>query len=92
MAQGCFDLFHPGHLEYLQAAKEGSGILLVGLENDETIKLNKGKQRPIYPLEWRLKIISGLQCVDYVFGYNTLFSYKENKKYEQRTKIINPDF
>lgn len=69
---GIFDLLHPGHLHYLQAAKALGDVLIVGVNTDESSRRLKGPGRPINPLSFRLEMLSGLQCVDYLVPFNTL--------------------
>ena len=66
LAVGCFDILHMGHIEYLKKGKEHSSFLFVGIENDKSIKLNKGRGRPINKLIDRLSILAEIEFVDYV--------------------------
>lgn len=66
LACGCFDIFHIGHLEYLEGAKALGGILIVGVNSDSSIKTIKNKE-PFFNEYQRSKIIESLECVDYVF-------------------------
>ena len=61
---GVFDVFHFGHLEYLQSAKAIADILVVTITSDDFV--NKGPQRPYHKQEQRAQIIAELDCVDYV--------------------------
>jgi len=63
---GCFDILHRGHVEYLMKAKELGDVLIVGVNSDESVKRIKGPKRPIVCEEDRAFIISALQPVDYV--------------------------
>lgn len=63
LAFGVFDLFHVGHLRYLQAARQRCDALLVGLTPDEVGHRVKGKW-PIIPQDQRCEIVAGLACVD----------------------------
>ncbi len=63
---GCFDLLHAGHVDYLEKARSLGDLLVVGLNSDSSIKRIKGKGRPINPQELRAKILASLSCVDYV--------------------------
>ncbi len=66
---GCFDILHVGHLELLHVAKSHGDILVIGLNSDESVKLNKGNQRPIIN-EWnRSSALYLLPMVDYVFMF-----------------------
>jgi D-beta-D-heptose 7-phosphate kinase/D-beta-D-heptose 1-phosphate adenosyltransferase len=63
---GCFDLLHRGHVEYLQKARQLGDVLIVGLNSDRSVRQLKGEGRPIVPQEDRAFILSALECVDYV--------------------------
>jgi rfaE bifunctional protein nucleotidyltransferase chain/domain len=62
---GCFDLLHRGHVEFLNQARNFGDVLVVGLNSDESMRRIKGKSRPIVPEEDRAFIISNLAAVDY---------------------------
>lgn len=63
---GCFDILHRGHIQYLQEAKKLGDILIVGLNSDDSIKRLKGKDRPINMQDDRAFVLAGLECVDFV--------------------------
>jgi D-beta-D-heptose 7-phosphate kinase / D-beta-D-heptose 1-phosphate adenosyltransferase len=67
---GCFDLLHIGHLRYLEKAKALGDILIVGVNSDASIQRLKGSGRPVLPLEERMELLSGLECVDYVVSFD----------------------
>lgn len=67
---GCFDLIHLGHLQYLKKCKEYCDILIVGLNTDDSIQRLKGKTRPINNLEDRLAFLSYFEFIDYVTYFN----------------------
>jgi len=62
---GCFDLLHLGHVEYLQKAKNLGDILVVGINDDASVRRLKGPPRPITPEGDRAQIIAALASVDY---------------------------
>ena len=68
---GCFDILHPGHIQYLERAKEKDGILIVGLNSDASVRKIKGKARPIFSQRDRARLLSSLSCVDFVVIFNT---------------------
>lgn len=70
---GVFDLLHPGHIRYLEEARSLGDILIVGLNSDESVRRNKGPQRPITPEDERAELLAALECVDavVVFGEET---------------------
>ena len=61
---GCFDLMHPGHIKYLQAAKRMGDVLLVTLTPDKFV--DKGPDRPVFSQDLRAESIAALECVDFV--------------------------
>lgn len=63
---GCFDILHAGHVDYLVKAKKQGDILIVALNSDKSVRRIKGEKRPIVPEDQRAFIISQLKCVDYV--------------------------
>lgn len=63
---GVFDLLHPGHVRYLQAARAHGDLLIVGLNSDASVRRNKGPDRPINPEDERAEILAALACVDAV--------------------------
>lgn len=63
---GCFDLLHPGHIAYLQAARQMGDVLIVGLNSDRSVKELKGAARPILTEVERGFILSGLESVSYI--------------------------
>ena len=63
---GVFDILHPGHLRYLQAARAHGDVLIVGLNADASVRRNKGPSRPINPEQERAEVLAALACVDAV--------------------------
>jgi rfaE bifunctional protein nucleotidyltransferase chain/domain len=63
---GVFDILHPGHLRYLQAARAHGDLLIVGLNSDASVRRNKGPSRPINPEGERAEVLAALECVDAV--------------------------
>lgn len=61
---GCFDLMHPGHIKYFQAAKKMGDILVVTVTPDAYV--DKGPGRPVFNQDLRAESIAALECVDYV--------------------------
>jgi len=69
-ANGCFDLLHVGHIRYLQGAKAAADLLVVGVNDDASVRLLKGPARPFMPLKERLEILSALESVDYLVPFS----------------------
>lgn len=70
MTNGCFDILHPGHVQYLQEAKALGDRLLVAVNSDESVQRLKGPSRPINPLAHRMAVLAGLQSVDWVVPFS----------------------
>ena len=85
LANGCFDLFHVGHIRYLAGAKNLGDILIVGINSDEEVRKLKGEKRPFMPQEERAEIISALGFVDFV----TIF---EEPTVTELIRAVRPDF
>ncbi len=66
---GCFDLLHPGHIDYLQRARALGDALIIGLNDDNSIRALKGPLRPINPMADRACMLAALGCVDLVVPF-----------------------
>ena len=69
MTNGCFDIIHPGHVQYLKEAKTLGDRLLVAVNSDESVSRLKGPARPINPLDHRMAVLAGLESVDWVVPF-----------------------
>src|SRR5688572_23333938 len=65
-ANGCFDLLHVGHVRYLQAAAQEADLLIVAINDDDSVRTLKGEGRPILKAADRAELVSALASVDYV--------------------------
>src|ERR1044072_6832795 len=83
-ANGCFDVLHVGHVRYLAGASELGDILIVGVNSDEQVSIQKGAGRPVLPAMERAEIVAALESVDYV----TIF---EEPTVEQLLLSLRPD-
>jgi rfaE bifunctional protein nucleotidyltransferase chain/domain len=63
---GCFDLLHAGHAQYLRRAAALGDVLLVGLNSDASVRRLKGEGRPVQKAEDRAYLLASLSCVSYV--------------------------
>ena len=63
---GVFDLLHPGHVRYLQAARREGDALIIGVNSDRSVRANKGPARPMIPEAERAELLAALACVDAV--------------------------
>lgn len=67
---GCYDILHYGHLTFLEEAKTLGDILIVALNSDASVKANKGDARPINKLEYRIKQLSAIGCIDFIIVFD----------------------
>ena len=82
---GCFDILHRGHIDYLERAAELGAALIVGVNSDASVRrLKKGPLRPIVSLEDRMAVLAALACVSLVT------SFEEDTPLEL-IKIVRPD-
>lgn len=81
---GCFDILHLGHLEYLKEAKKLGDILFVGLNSDKSIQMIKGSGRPINDEYFRREMLISLKCVDFVELFDEPTPY-------ELIKAVSPD-
>lgn len=79
---GCFDLMHPGHIKYFQAAKQMGDILIVTVTPDRYV--DKGPGRPVFDQFLRAESIAALECVDYV-------AVNKWPTAEETLRLIKPD-
>src|SRR6476620_3385324 len=66
LANGCFDVLHVGHIRYLQGARELGDILIVGVNSDRQVAIQKGAGRPILPAFERAELLAALESGSYV--------------------------
>jgi D-beta-D-heptose 7-phosphate kinase/D-beta-D-heptose 1-phosphate adenosyltransferase len=66
MTNGVFDLLHPGHVRYLQAARAQGDALIIAVNSDRSVRANKGPARPITPEHERAEVLQALAAVDAV--------------------------
>jgi len=70
LTNGCFDLLHPGHVNYLAAARALGDALIVALNSDRAVHELKGASRPILDQGERAAVLAALGCVDYVIVFD----------------------
>ncbi len=68
---GCFDILHPGHIHYLQQARQLGDRLVVLVNSDASVSRLKGPERPINPLAQRMAMLAALACVDWVISFDS---------------------
>jgi rfaE bifunctional protein nucleotidyltransferase chain/domain len=82
---GCFDILHAGHVDYLTQARDLGDVLVLGLNSDDSVKrLNKAPERPINSQDARAKILGALGCIDAIVYFN------EDTPFDL-IKLIEPD-
>ena len=81
---GVFDILHIGHLTYLEEAKSMGDVLVVGVNSDSSVKVNKGDKRPINTERFRAEMLAGLKSVD----FTVIFSEKTP---ERLLDLLKPD-
>lgn len=81
---GCFDVLHAGHVQYLHEARNQADVLIVGMNTDASVRQLKGPDRPVNPADARATVLAGLQCVDYVIDF-------DEPTPEQLIEAIRPD-
>ena len=69
-ANGCFDILHVGHVRYLQASAAEADRLVVAINDDDSVRLLKGANRPILPIEARAALVAALRGVDRVVVFS----------------------
>ena len=79
---GCFDILHAGHIDYLEKAKKLGDVLVAGLNSDASVRRLKGKTRPLNKQQDRAKVLSALSCIDYI----TIFSETTPEKLIEKLK------
>lgn len=85
---GCFDVLHPGHVLFLEKAKEMGDKLVVLLESDQTVRQLKGAGRPIHSQRERAKILLALRFVDQVVQIPFM---RDDTQYDRLIKKLKPD-
>ncbi len=63
---GCFDILHAGHVQYLNEARKAGDLLILGLNSDASVRAIKGEKRPLIPQGERAEVVAALAAVDYV--------------------------
>jgi len=66
---GCFEILHIGHIRLLELCKRGADILIVGVDDNETVSRAKGEEHPFFDETERMAVLGALEAVDYVFKF-----------------------
>lgn len=91
-SNGCFDLLHRGHVEYLSKAADLGDVLVIGLNTDASVKRLKGPSRPLQDEQTRALILSALQFVDYVLLFDEETPYELIKQVEPDVLVKGNDY
>lgn len=70
MTNGCFDILHPGHIQYLDQAKALGDVFIMAVNDDDSVSRLKGPQRPIHSLSHRMHVLAGLASIDWVVSFS----------------------
>lgn len=87
---GTFDVFHIGHVNILERAKELGSYLIVGVSTDQ-LNFDKKGRYPVYNEDQRMKIVSSIHCVDEVFPEESLELKREYLKEFQADILVMGD-
>ena len=89
---GCFDIIHLGHIDYLSKAKDLGDILLIGLNTDDSVKRLKGNNRPIKNQLERSVLLASLQFIDGIILFNEDTPYELIKKVKPNILVKGSDY
>jgi D-beta-D-heptose 7-phosphate kinase/D-beta-D-heptose 1-phosphate adenosyltransferase len=81
---GCFDLLHAGHIDSLEFARSQGDLLVVGLNDDASVRQLKGEGRPVYAAADRARLLAALEAVDYVVIF-------DDPRAERIIQTVRPD-
>jgi len=82
---GCFDILHPGHMELFKIAKSLGDRLIVGIDDDKKVRMDKGFDRPINPLSFRKSMLEANKHIDIVIPFDS------RQDLEQLIELYSPD-
>ena len=90
---GCFDILHRGHIELFKYAKSLGGELVVGVDTDEKVKLDKGKDRPINNLQDRIYMLQSIKYIDKVISFDSTEDLRKTIRwYKPDIMVIGSDW
>ena len=90
---GCFDILHRGHIELFKYAKSLGDELVVGIDSDEKVKKDKGKNRPIISLQDRIFMLQSIKYIDKVIPFDTTKELRDTIKwYRPNIMVIGSDW
>ena len=85
---GCFDILHVGHIELFRYAKSLGDELVVGIDSDEKIRLDKGKKRPINDLQYRMTMLQSIKYIDKVIPFDNTKELRDTVKWYRPNIIV----
>ena len=85
---GCFDILHRGHIELFRYAKSLGDELVVGVDSDEKVKLDKGKNRPINNLQYRMAMLQSIKYIDKVIPFDNTKELRDTVKWYRPNIIV----
>jgi rfaE bifunctional protein nucleotidyltransferase chain/domain len=90
---GCFDIIHPGHIDYLSQARDFGDILVLGLNTDQSVRrLNKGSNRPINDERTRAYVLAGIASVDLIVFFDEETPYNLIKLLQPNVLVKGKDY
>jgi rfaE bifunctional protein nucleotidyltransferase chain/domain len=90
---GCFDIIHPGHIDYLSQARDLGDILVLGLNTNQSVRrLNKGSNRPINDERTRAYVLAGLASVDLIVFFDEETPYNLIKLLQPNVLVKGNDY
>ena len=90
---GCFDILHRGHIELFRYAKSLGGELIVGIDTDKKVKLDKGKDRPINNLQDRIFMLQSIKYIDKVVPFDSTEELRKTIRwYKPDIMVIGSDW
>tara|TARA_B100000287_G_scaffold398958_1_gene416810 strand:+ start:209 stop:610 length:402 start_codon:yes stop_codon:yes gene_type:complete len=90
---GCFDILHRGHIEMFRYAKSLGDELVVGVDSDEKVKLDKGEDRPINNLQDRILMLQSIKYIDKVIPFDSTDELSDTIKwYRPDIMVIGADW
>ena len=85
---GCFDILHRGHIELFRYAKLLGDELVVGIDTDEKVKLDKGEDRPINNLQDRMYMLQSIKYIDKVIPFDNTKELRDTVKWYRPNIIV----
>lgn len=89
---GCFDILHKGHIEYLAKAKSMGDLLVVGLNTDDSVRILKGETRPLQDQDSRALLLASLKFVDHIVFFDQDTPYELIKKIQPDILVKGSDY